>query len=359
MRKAMLSLFALTLLSGAVAGCATTPSSESSSLGSSSSSSTVAFDASKTIKPYTRDTTSGTRDGFFTKIGIEAAKTNDSLISTTVGTTISNGDMMTKIAADQFGIGYASLADLDGSVTTLKVNGVAATEATVKDGTYALQRDFNYVIPAAEDRSELKSALIASYIGYMNSAEGIAIIQDDGGILDDDALNNAEDWSDIIATASWATVLGLTAAGSSNASVKEETIHFVGSTSVEKISTALSSAWSAAFGVNAPAVDHNHTGSGDAAKKLADGSGDIGFASRAFTAAETDAHTDWTFAKICTDAISVIVNNDNNFIDDITIQQLRDIYVNPDKIADSATSQDAFGEDYSSESPITIWNQLA
>ena len=39
-------------------------------------------------------------------------------------------------------IGYASLAAIKDSVKALTVNGVAPTEATVKDGTYLVQRPF-------------------------------------------------------------------------------------------------------------------------------------------------------------------------------------------------------------------------
>ena len=37
-------------------------------------------------------------------------------------------------------IGYASLASIKDSIKALTVNGVAPTEATVKDGTYLVQR---------------------------------------------------------------------------------------------------------------------------------------------------------------------------------------------------------------------------
>lgn len=375
MRKGLVSVVALVASFGLLMSCSDTTggstsstsstSSSSSQISSSSASISTSVDANHKINPYTRDTTSGTRDGFSTKIGIEKAKSNDSLLTSSVTQVTSNGDMMAKVAADEWGIGYASFSDLSANtgVKGIEIEGVAASEATVQDGSYKLQRNFNYVIPAAgeNDRSGVKMALIYSYVAFMHSVEGLAVIKNKGGILDSSVINSAQSWDDIIADTTdnpWATTLGLTSSGATNTSITSETVYFVGSTSVQDMSTDLSTAWSALFGSNEPQINHNHTGSGDAVKKVADGSGDIGFASREFTDAEKSAHTTWTFGKICMDAISVIINADNDLISNITLQQLRDIYVNPTAIADSATSETNFGVDYSDETPITTWSQL-
>ena len=37
---------------------------------------------------------------------------------------------------------------------------------------------------------------------------------------------------------------------------------------------------------------------------------------------------------------------------------IRDIYVNPEAIKDKETSEENFGADYSSETPITTWSQI-
>lgn len=69
------------------------------------------------ISRYTRDTSSGTRDGFFTAIGYKDAVTDDSKLPG-AATVTSNGDMISKIKNGVNGIGYISLASLESS--TLK-----------------------------------------------------------------------------------------------------------------------------------------------------------------------------------------------------------------------------------------------
>ncbi|MCI5744894.1 MAG: hypothetical protein MR270_01265 [Erysipelotrichaceae bacterium] len=54
----------------------------------------ASFDTNANITCYTRDTTSGTRDGFFTKIGLEEAKDkNEPLVSRIVEAS-SNDDIL-------------------------------------------------------------------------------------------------------------------------------------------------------------------------------------------------------------------------------------------------------------------------
>lgn len=163
------------------------------------------------ILPFTRDTSSGTRDGFCTKIGIESAKTDDTLLTSKVSQVTSNGDMVAKVGAASNGIGYCSLEGLDEqtAVKAITVEGVAATEETIRDGSYKLQRNFNYMYPAtANGRSEVKMALIESFVAYMGSLEGQGIITGQGGILD--AQEEApQRYKDIVAEADWAVTLGL------------------------------------------------------------------------------------------------------------------------------------------------------
>lgn len=163
------------------------------------------------INPYTRDTTSGTRDGFCTKIGIENAKTKDDLLSANVSQVASNGDMIAKVENDKYGIGYCSLEGLEShpKVKAIKVENVEATADTIRKDEYPLQRNFNYMYPtAANGRSDIKMALIDSFIAYMGSAEGQGIVTGEGGILDATTAL-PEHYADIVAKADWAVTLGL------------------------------------------------------------------------------------------------------------------------------------------------------
>lgn len=105
--------------------------------------------SSTTLNVYTRDTASGTRDGFFSKIGLEEAVKDDSKLISNIQVVSSNGDMVSKVKADDNGIGYISLSSLEGSgLKALSYNGVEASEANVVNSTYTLSRHFNWVIRA-------------------------------------------------------------------------------------------------------------------------------------------------------------------------------------------------------------------
>jgi len=82
-----------------------------------------------------REAGSGTRDGFESITGTaEKCLYRQELTST--------GDVITAVAQNPDAIGYASLASVGDSVKALSVGGVAPSEETVKDGSYAIQRPF-------------------------------------------------------------------------------------------------------------------------------------------------------------------------------------------------------------------------
>ena len=93
MKKTLLTLAATCLFSLSLASC-----NEQSG-----------FDASQNIVPFTRDTESGTREGFMEKIGLSAASKDNSALKASVQEVTSNGDMVQKISSNEYGIGYISL----------------------------------------------------------------------------------------------------------------------------------------------------------------------------------------------------------------------------------------------------------
>ncbi len=94
-----------------------------------------------------REANSGTRDGFETITG-----TTDSCLYRQELS--SNGDVITTVANNPDAIGYASLAVIKDTVKVITVDGVAASEDTVKDGSYAVQRPFVLVTKADAKLSE-------------------------------------------------------------------------------------------------------------------------------------------------------------------------------------------------------------
>ncbi len=82
-----------------------------------------------------REAGSGTRDGFESITETEdKCKYRQELTST--------GDVITTVSSNPNAIGYASLASVKEGVKALRVNSIEPSEATVKDGTYVVQRPF-------------------------------------------------------------------------------------------------------------------------------------------------------------------------------------------------------------------------
>ena len=82
-----------------------------------------------------REAGSGTRSGFEEIVGVEdLCRYRQELTST--------GDVITAVSQNPGAIGYASLASVKDTVKAIKVGGVAPSDETVKDETYAIQRPF-------------------------------------------------------------------------------------------------------------------------------------------------------------------------------------------------------------------------
>ena len=118
-----------------------------------------------------REANSGTRDGFETVTGTkDACKYRQELTST--------GDVITAVSQNPAAIGYASLASVKDSVKALAVGGVTPSEATVKDGSYAIQRPFVLVTKTGTALSETAQ----SFFDFVTSAEAAGIISDAGAV---------------------------------------------------------------------------------------------------------------------------------------------------------------------------------
>lgn len=292
--KKVLSLTSLLVLGASLTSCSGTSTSSSSSSSS--------FDKSKKIQVYTRDTTSGTRDGFFTKIGFTDAINDNSKLASGYVEVASNGDMMTSIKQDEYGIGYISLATLSSSgLVGLTYEGVKPTEDNVLNETYKLTRNFNYVTRATYSSNTVKE-IVEAFTAFLSTKDAKTTIQDKDGIVE--IKDSDPTWDSIKDN------YAVTKLDNSSVSVK-----FGGSTSVEKIAKALTSEFSAKCG-NFKA-EHNHTGSGDAFKRTQgsekDSSNylDIGFLSRELKSSENAV--EGTSNKICTDAIVGVVNPKNTY----------------------------------------------
>ena len=123
------------------------------------------------VVPIGREAGSGTRDGFESITDTEdACKYQNELTST--------GEVIASVASNPNAIGYTSLSAVDDTVKALTVGGVAPSEATVLDGTYAIQRNFNFIL---SDSTELSDAAQA-FVDWATSSEASDLIAGAGAV---------------------------------------------------------------------------------------------------------------------------------------------------------------------------------
>lgn len=299
--KLVKKLIPLLIIGLALAGCATTEEVvEEDTFGL------------ETINVYTRDTTSGTRDGFFNGIGYGDAATDDSLLVDGF-ITADNTGIMTAMTTDVAGIGYVSLSSVNDTIKALNFEGVAATEENVMNDTYGLKRPFMIISRNADDyANETEYQLSMAFLAYVTSNEGADVIANAGAT----PVASEGLWADVSADY---PVCAL-----DNSAV---TLKFGGSDSVQKIAEALSAAFSPACG-NVQ-TENDHTGSSDAFKRTQGDQNEgvtykhIAYASRFFK--DTEPATEGTTMQMAWDAIVPIVHLDNP-LTDISAEQLVNIY---------------------------------
>jgi len=118
------------------------------------------------IVVVSRESGSGTKDAFQEII--------DNKAMAVVGTAVvqgSTGAVLNTIKGNINAIGYSSLGELTTDVIALKVNGIEATPATVKDNSYLIKRPFLMVVKE-------ENALTKEFINWVVSPEGQQIVTD-------------------------------------------------------------------------------------------------------------------------------------------------------------------------------------
>ena len=118
-----------------------------------------------------REAGSGTRDGFESITNTkDSCKYRQELTST--------GDVITTVSQNPNAIGYASLAAVKDTVKALKVGGVTPAEATVKDGSYVVQRPFVLVTKTGTTLSDTAQ----KFFDYATSKDAAGIISAAGAV---------------------------------------------------------------------------------------------------------------------------------------------------------------------------------
>ena len=247
-------------------------------------------EAGAPITVISREDGSGTRGAFTELMGIAV----DDVDHTTQMAEISQSTsvVMTTVAGNKNAIGYISLGSLNDTVKAVNVDGVEPTVANIKAGEYAVSRPFLTVT-----KGQLTD-VASDFMAYIMSAEGQAIIAEDGYITVND---NAE---------AYETKTGLSGR-----------IVIAGSTSVAPVMQKLADAYKA---VNADVtIEIQQTGSGAGITSTIEGACDIGMSSRDLKAEELAKGLDGT--TIAMDGIAVIVNNENT-VTDLTSEEIRQIF---------------------------------
>lgn len=265
------------------------------------------------INVYTRDTTSGTRDGFMRGIGFNAAAGSDDVLVPGFITTNNTGQLAA-MTTDQAGIGYVSLYSVNNTVKGLSFEGVEPSLENVLNNTYQLKRPFVFM-HRLDFRNEREEALTMAFVAFALSNDGADSINDNGAV----ATNGTGNWSTLRSEHP--------VCQQDNSDV---TLNFGGSDSVTRIAEALSASFSPNCG-NVQTLN-NHTGSGDGWRRSQGDQKDgvnymhIGYSSRFFrdVELETDPSGESRF-QIAWDAIVAIVHLDNP-VNNLTADQLTRIY---------------------------------
>ena len=249
----------------------------------------VAFAAEGTITVMSREDGSGTRGAFVELTGVE----QDDVDMTTVDAVITNSTavMLTSVAGDPAAIGYVSMGSLNETVKAVSVDGNAATVEGIKDGSYTLARPF--VVTTFGEVGEIAQ----DFLNYIMSAEGQAVISEEGYIAIDDAAE------------------AYTAAGVSG----EITVG--GSSSVTPVMEKLAEAYMALNPDVTVVVQQSDSTTG--VTGTIEGTVDLGMASRALKAEEEEQGVVGT--TIAMDGIAVIVNLEND-TENLTTEQIMNIY---------------------------------
>lgn len=249
--------------------------------------------ANGAITVVSREEGSGTRGAFIELTGVETKDANGKKIDNTIATaeiTNSTSVAMTTVAGNEKAIGYISLGSLNDTVKAVKIDGVDATAANVKNGTYKVQRPFNIATKGTV------SAVTQDFINFIMSADGQKVVE-----------NNH-----YVSTGNTGAFTTTKAKGK---------IIIAGSSSVTPLMEKLKEAYLA---INANAtIEIQQSDSTTGMTSALSGICDIGMASRELK--DTEISGGLTATVIAKDGIAIIVNK-NNTIDNLTKDQVKAIY---------------------------------
>ena len=265
------------------------------------------FDPAAEIGLVSREDGSGTRSAFIELTGIQTKGSDGRKIDRTSPTTMiasSTAVALTTVAGDPASLGYLSLGAVNDSVKIVKVDGVAPTREDIAAGRYALVHPFNVVTRGTTDN--LKPAA-KDFLAWVLSTDGQDVVEKAGYLR-----------------------VGDPKPYTGNAGIAGKVV-CSGSSSVTPCMEKLKEAYCATHPQVTVEVQQSDSSTG--VTDARDGVCDLGMASRALKASESDAGLVAT--AIALDGLAVVVNPQNP-IENISKENLRKAFT---------------GE-------ITTWNQV-
>ena len=238
-----------------------------------------------------REDGSGTRKSFIEQVGLikKDKKGNYKDLTTDNSMVInSTSGVLKAVGVDKTAIAYVSLTALDDSVKAIKIDGVSPNKNTIESGEYKLQRPFGLAY-----KKDLAKDLSKDFLEYVKSKSAKKLIEDEGLL----AITNEKEYK------------------SKNLKGK---LTITGSSSLSSIVEKLAENYEKLNKDVEVEVLSNESLTG--LKNVKDNVVDIAMVSNKL-------QDENLFSEIfAIDGIAIIVNKDNTQINDLTMEQLRDIY---------------------------------
>ena len=294
MKKIAAAVMMVSMVAVTAVGCGSSNGTDTQGADANQSDATSDWDETSDVTIVSREDGSGTRGAFIELFGIEEKQDDGTKVDmTTTDAQITNNTsvMLTTVADNEYAIGYVSLGSLNDSVKALKIDGVEATAENIENGSYKVSRPFNIAV-----KKDLNNKVAKDFMSFIMSTEGQKVVADEKYI----AVADVKDYAGTKPSGS--CVVG-------------------GSSSVSPLMEKLIEAYKA---VNPNAsIELQTSDSTTGMTSTIEGSYDIGMASRELKDEEA-AELEPTV--IATDGIAVVVNNANP-LDELSADQVKDIYV--------------------------------
>lgn len=294
MKKIAAAVMMVSMVAVTAVGCGSSNGTDTKGADANQSDATSDWDETSDVTIVSREDGSGTRGAFIELFGIEEKQDDGTKVDmTTTDAQITNNTsvMLTTVADNEYAIGYVSLGSLNDSVKALKIDGAEATAENIENGSYKVSRPFNIAV-----KKDLNNKVAKDFMSFIMSTEGQKVVADEKYI----AVADVKDYAGTKPSGS--CVVG-------------------GSSSVSPLMEKQIEAYKA---VNPNAsIELQTSDSTTGMTSTIEGSYDIGMASRELKEEEA-AELEPTV--IATDGIAVVVNNANP-LDELSADQVKDIYV--------------------------------